>query len=70
MGGKDDKEENNPLPAALFNAGFDVWLGNSRGTPYSTPASPTAEFWDYTASDLSLDVKAFVTKILEETGKE
>ena len=59
--------ENAPLPAALFDNGFDVWIGSSRGTQYSMPEDldpNDSTYWDFTVGGLSNDAKAFVTEIL------
>ncbi|KAJ1677811.1 cholesterol esterase, partial [Spiromyces aspiralis] len=63
---------NNILPFRLAEAGFDVWLGNSRGNKYSYKHSRfkpyQREFWDYSIDDIALiDVPACVQFILDMT---
>eukprot|EP00345_Euplotes_harpa_P001757 CAMPEP_0168331882 /NCGR_PEP_ID=MMETSP0213-20121227/8607_1 /TAXON_ID=151035 /ORGANISM="Euplotes harpa, Strain FSP1.4" /LENGTH=416 /DNA_ID=CAMNT_0008335761 /DNA_START=16 /DNA_END=1263 /DNA_ORIENTATION=- len=62
----------------LANAGYDVWLGNSRGSKHSRehqwldPDDPNDQvaFWDYSFEEMAeYDVKANVEYILKTTGK-
>ncbi|KAI8052160.1 putative triglyceride lipase-cholesterol esterase [Syncephalis plumigaleata] len=66
-----DREKN--LAFILADAGFDVWLGNSRGNKYSykhrqyKPTSTT--FWDFSLDELAAyDLPNSVDYILAETG--
>ena len=57
----------------LSSQGYDVWLGNNRGTNFSqghvTLSPMNADYWDYWQGDLGLkDVPAFIDHILAETG--
>ncbi|KAJ2484242.1 cholesterol esterase [Coemansia sp. RSA 2320] len=63
----------NILPFRLAEAGFDVWLGNSRGNKYSykhmkyTPDD--RRFWNFSIDEIAnIDVPATVSHILAETG--
>jgi pimeloyl-ACP methyl ester carboxylesterase len=56
------------------NAGYDVWLGNNRGSRYSTmhmtldPANK--EFWDWSFEEMGLyDVPVEIDFILKHTGQ-
>uniref|UniRef100_A0A1I7U8F8 Lipase n=1 Tax=Caenorhabditis tropicalis TaxID=1561998 RepID=A0A1I7U8F8_9PELO len=61
-------------PAFVFaDAGFDVWLGNVRGTEYGlnhtkfTPSDPS--FWNFTLYDYShFDLRQQIEHALEKTG--
>ena len=60
----------------LINAGYDVWMGNNRGTKHSrtnthlTPESDAELYFDYTFYDLGkLDAPAQIDYVLEQTGK-
>jgi len=63
----------------LVDQGYNVWIGNNRGTEYSqrhklyeaTAASGTAEeFWDFTWADMQYDDKANIEAIKKVTGEE
>ncbi|KAJ1563071.1 cholesterol esterase [Cladochytrium tenue] len=61
------------LPYVLAEAGYDVWLGNTRGNKYSckhTTLKPTDEaFWDFGLDHLALfDLKSSVEYITALTG--
>ena len=53
----------------LSDAGYDVWLGNNRGSKHSLKHikynSKQYEFWDYTSETMGLyDIKAQIDFIL------
>lgn len=60
----------------LFNAGYDVWLSNSRGNLYSTnhttlKPSFSKEFWNFTWADMGrFDVPANIAYVLEQTQQK
>ena len=59
----------------LSNAGYDVWMGNNRGTRYSkahlTLSPEDKAYWDYYQMEMGLsDVPAFIDFILGKTGLE
>lgn len=59
----------------LANAGYDVWLGNFRGTMYSKNhtnlATDDPRFWNFNIDDYGLlDTKAFVDFIYNATERE
>ncbi|CAI2369947.1 unnamed protein product [Moneuplotes crassus] len=62
----------------LANAGYDVWLGNTRGNKYSREhqtlnpdySDEKEEFWDFSFQEMAqYDVPANIDYIREETGK-
>lgn len=59
----------------LADAGFDVWLGNSRGNTYSTnhvKLSPKEDaFWAWSWDEMAkYDIPAVIEYILKKTGKK
>ena len=64
-----------PLPLQLYDEGFDVWLGNNRGTGYSqvheSLSSDQKEFWQYDWAEMGrYDTPANISMIKEQTGFE
>ncbi|XP_005186713.1 lipase 3-like [Musca domestica] len=60
------------LPFNLADSGYDVWLGNYRGNPYSNRhislSSNDRRFWQYTLDDVSSkDLPATIDYILQLT---
>ena len=59
----------------LVDRGYDVWLGNSRGTLYSNTnvradTETLKEHWDFSWAEMGqYDVPAFVSKVLEVSEK-
>ena len=59
----------------LAREGYDVWLGNNRGSRFSlghkTLSSKEREYWEYWQADLGLkDVPTWIDYILDNTGLE
>lgn len=62
-------------PFILADQGYDVWLGNNRGTRYSlnhlTLSTSDPEYWRFSQEELGLkDVPTFIDHILEKTGQD
>ena len=62
-----------PLPLQLYDAGFDVWMGNNRGTEFSqkheTLTTKDKEFWMYDWAEMGrYDGPANISMIKEHTG--
>lgn len=63
----------NNLGFVLSNHGYDVWLGNPRGSLYNhnerANVDSKSEFWDFSIDEMAkYDIPAFVNKIQTETG--
>jgi lysosomal acid lipase/cholesteryl ester hydrolase len=55
----------------LANMGFDVWVGNNRGTRYSKKGSDRPGYWNFSFDELAkYDVPALVDNILNLTGRK
>ena len=56
----------NTLPYILAEQGYDVWVGNNRGTKYSTKNSHLPEYWDYNLDHLiQYDIPAMIDGVLK-----
>ncbi|KAJ1736290.1 cholesterol esterase [Coemansia biformis] len=63
----------NILPFRLAEAGYDVWLGNSRGNKYSYKhikyVPSDQRFWNFSIDEIAgIDVPTTIDYILQETG--
>ena len=64
------------LPLSLVDRGYDVWLGNNRGTRYSNLNEKDGQWtledrWDFSWAEMgAYDNPAIVNKILRVTGQE
>ncbi|EEC08903.1 lipase A, lysosomal acid, cholesterol esterase, putative, partial [Ixodes scapularis] len=58
----------------LADAGYDVWLGNTRGNIYASNinlARDDRQFWDFSIDEMaSEDLPSIIDTILKKTGKE
>ncbi|XP_063925654.1 lipase member J-like [Zophobas morio] len=65
---------NRSIPFQLASEGYDVWIGNQRGTIYSRGhvalKDSNKEYWDYNLDTLAAnDIPSFLNKVAEVTGK-
>ncbi|XP_008192577.2 lipase 3 [Tribolium castaneum] len=64
------------LSLLLSDRGYDIWLGNARGSTWSRKhkrfnPDKDAEFWDFSLHEIGVyDIPAFIDHILEVTGRE
>ena len=63
------------MPLQLVDAGYEVWLGNDRGSFYSNRHKRDGQWslkerWDFTWADSGFyDMPAALDKIIEVSGK-
>ena len=62
-------------PLQLVDLGYDVWLGNARGTRHSAEkfadSDSDFDYWNFTISDMATyDQPANIGKIREVTGQD
>ncbi|XP_036590995.1 lipase member K-like [Trichosurus vulpecula] len=65
----------NSLGFILADAGFDVWMGNSRGSTYSLKhaflSRNSTQYWAFSFDELALyDLPASIDYIVKKTGKK
>jgi len=69
-----DSYEGTPFHLLLADAGYDVWIGNNRGTMYSwdhktLDSSKDPEYWDWTWAEMGIyDGPANIQAIKNATG--
>uniref|UniRef100_A0A8D0H7P1 Lipase n=1 Tax=Sphenodon punctatus TaxID=8508 RepID=A0A8D0H7P1_SPHPU len=66
---------NNILGFILADAGYDVWMGNNRGTSFSRRHQKFSvdqeEFWDFSFQEMAkYDLPAMIFFILQKTGQK